>query len=97
MKIEDYGDKVSRMSRADLLDEIKTPTALALSAFKHGRKADQIDMAWAPFDHINRQARIAIVGITPGREQMGNALIEYQDQRKAGVRHADALLSLIHI
>lgn len=29
---------------------------------------------YAPFDHVNTQAKLVLVGITPGREQMNNAL-----------------------
>jgi hypothetical protein len=29
---------------------------------------------YAPFDHVNTEARLVLVGITPGREQMNNAL-----------------------
>jgi hypothetical protein len=35
-----------------------------------------ITVNWAPFDHVNPSARIVLVGITPGRQQAVNALIE---------------------
>lgn len=35
-----------------------------------------IEVCYAPFEHINPQARVVIVGITPGRTQMLNALKE---------------------
>jgi len=34
----------------------------------------QVQMLYAPFDHVNRTARIAIVGMTPGAYQAGQAL-----------------------
>jgi len=30
---------------------------------------------YAPFDHVNAEARVAIVGITPGAQQATNALL----------------------
>lgn len=39
---------------------------------------------YAPFDHVNPNARIVIVGITPGLQQAGNALAAFQRARRAG-------------
>jgi hypothetical protein len=33
-----------------------------------------VEMVYAPFDHANTSARIAVVGLTPGRQQAANAL-----------------------
>jgi len=44
---------------------------------------------YAPFDHINHDATIVIVGITPGRTQMNRALIA--SQRALRDRHGDTL------
>jgi hypothetical protein len=33
-----------------------------------------VQMIYAPFDHVNRKARLVIVGMTPGRVQAANAL-----------------------
>lgn len=41
-------------------------------------------MVYAPFDHVNRAARIAIVGMTPGRFQAANALRAAQEALRAG-------------
>jgi hypothetical protein len=43
-----------------------------------------IDVCYAPFDHINERAKIVLVGITPGRQQMMNAFREAQRQLRAG-------------
>lgn len=56
--------------------EIEAPAALRMDTADYRGK--RIDVAWAPFDHVNPSARIVIVGITPGRQQMANALHEYR-------------------
>lgn len=48
-------------------------------------------ISYAPFEHIQRGARIVIVGITPGAQQARNALAEIRRQLTAGADHALAL------
>lgn len=43
-----------------------------------------IKVCYAPFEHINPRARVVIVGITPGRTQMLNALREARRQLDIG-------------
>jgi hypothetical protein len=43
-----------------------------------------ISVYYAPFDLINSKARVVLVGITPGRTQAVNALLEAQRQLKLG-------------
>ena len=43
-----------------------------------------LDVLYAPFDHVNRDARLVLVGITPGRQQALNALLEAHRQLNAG-------------
>jgi hypothetical protein len=50
-----------------------------------------LEVCYAPFEYINPKARIVIVGITPGRTQMLNALRELRRQLDAGVCEAAAL------
>ncbi|OAI20852.1 hypothetical protein A1359_20410 [Methylomonas lenta] len=44
----------------------------------------KLSIYYAPFEYINPNAKVVIVGITPGRTQMTNALREAQNQLKAG-------------
>jgi len=37
---------------------------------------NSLTISYAPFDHIQNGARLAIVGITPGAQQARNALLE---------------------
>lgn len=46
---------------------------------------------WAPFDHTARDARLVIVGITPGREQASNALRAFGQALREGQPLAAAL------
>jgi len=43
-----------------------------------------ISVYYAPFDYVNTSARVVIVGITPGRTQAINALLEGQRQIRSG-------------
>lgn len=43
-----------------------------------------LSVYYAPFDYVNESARVVIVGITPGRTQAVNALLEAQCQIRAG-------------
>ena len=54
---------------------------------RHGKLACH----YAPFDHINRDAKIVLLGITPGAQQAGNALTELAAALHAGVSQLHAL------
>lgn len=46
---------------------------------------------YAPFDHINTKARVTIVGLTPGQEQMNIALNETRRLLRIGLSWSDAI------
>lgn len=50
---------------------------LADDALLLGRQGS-LDVRWAPFDYTPATARLVIVGITPGREQAGNAMTAFR-------------------
>jgi hypothetical protein len=52
-----------------------------------------VEVLYAPFEYINPHARVVIVGITPGRTQMLNALRECKQQLDAGASAEEALKS----
>ena len=79
------------MSRQQLDREIVEPRALLLESTLH--KGKRLDTAWSPFDHVNPRARVVIVGITPGRQQMANALRTCHGRLAAGDSDAQALAS----
>lgn len=51
----------------------------------------QIEVMYAPFEYINRQALVLLVGITPGHTQVVNALRECRQQLLAGASDEQAL------
>lgn len=48
---------------------------------------------YAPFDALNPNARVVLVGITPGRQQANNAIAEARRQLQSGASTEDALRS----
>jgi hypothetical protein len=44
----------------------------------------RLAVTYAPFDHVNGAARVVLVGITPGRQQAVNALVEARRQLQLG-------------
>ncbi|WP_416899269.1 MAG: hypothetical protein ACMVY4_06005 [Minwuia sp.] len=84
-----YEPLLRELSEAELRREIDAPDRLLIEAEIVGRR--RIEIAYTPFDHVNPLARIAIVGITPGRHQMRNAVLEASRQLKAGADPATAL------
>jgi hypothetical protein len=52
-----------------------------------------LDICYAPFEYINSQARLVILGITPGRTQMVNAIREARRQLDMGADHTAALMA----
>lgn len=55
-------------------------------------KSDRVVQTYyAPFDHVNTMAKLVLVGITPGREQMNKALQACCTQLHAGRSDSEAL------
>jgi hypothetical protein len=69
-----FGSLLRNMTEPELRIEIEQPRKLLIASDHSG--TPKIDIAYAPFDHVNADAEIVIVGLTPGRQQMRNALIE---------------------
>lgn len=78
-------------SISTIREEIANPSSLVLDQETHRNKLFEI--AYAPFDYVNQSAKIVIVGITPGRQQMENALLEYAAQLASGATVSNALAS----
>ncbi|MPR06296.1 hypothetical protein [Microvirga tunisiensis] len=47
-------------------------------------RQDPFCVTYAPFDYVNSRARVVLVGLTPGRQQAVNALLEARRQLVAG-------------
>lgn len=61
------------------------PASLRLS------RVGAFETYYAPFEHLNRDARITLCGITPGLQQARNALNTARQCLQRGMSHAEAL------
>lgn len=77
------------LSSAELDREIAAPARLVLDRAR--ARSYELVEAWAPFDHINTNARLVLVGLTPGRHQMGEALRAARTALVQGASEAEAL------
>jgi hypothetical protein len=76
-------DILLKLTEQDL--EVDRPSALRLYP-PHGTSDRYgIEIFWAPFDHVNRDARLVIIGVTPGPNQ---ALRSYRAVQMATARGA---------
>jgi hypothetical protein len=50
-----------------------------------------LSLVWAPFEHICKTARVAVVGICPGRTQAENALRAFRSAMQRGLGTREAL------
>lgn len=66
-RYENYKDKIAALPSGGKLERKR----LFNAAFRIER-ADNLEVYYAPFDYVNRNAEIVIVGITPGWRQMEN-------------------------
>jgi hypothetical protein len=64
--------KIESMSASEIAREVKKPSVLLME--KSAVRQGELEVAYAPFDHVNGDAKVVIVGITPGRTQMEAAL-----------------------
>lgn len=80
------------MTEAELASEIRQPQQLRLDEAMIGCK--HIEIAYFPCPPVKVDARIAIVGLTPGRQQMRNALVEARRCLRAGLSESDTLKSV---
>ncbi|MCS4088969.1 uracil-DNA glycosylase family protein [Rhizobium sp. BK176] len=68
----DFLRRIETMSASDIAREVKKPSALLME--RAAARQGELEVAYAPFDHVNGSARVVIVGITPGRTQMEAAI-----------------------
>jgi hypothetical protein len=54
-------------------------------------KDGKVTVSYAPFEHVERSAKVVIVGITPGQQQAANAPCELRRRLLAGDDHPSAL------
>lgn len=63
-----FAELIAASSHAEIQSDPSLGGRLVLN------REDPFSVTYAPFDHVNRNARVVLVGITPGRSQAINAL-----------------------
>lgn len=76
---------IRTLSEASLSDAAAVDRRLLLA------EEGSVRIYYAPFDFVNRAARVVVVGLTPGWTQMSNALREVKSQLAAGKSSSEAL------
>ncbi|MEO3998898.1 hypothetical protein [Mesorhizobium sp. CAU 1732] len=77
------------MTVDELESEIERPRRLLISS--HSSAGTEFSVAWAPFEYVNPTARIVIIGLTPGRRQMRDALFEAHRALREGAGLSEAI------
>lgn len=81
--------RIASMSDAEISRECDKPAALFIDGVDH--RGHRIETAYAPFDHVNTRARIVLVGMTPGKRQMKDALMAARSALRTGAGEVAAL------
>ena len=84
-----FRETLRDMSETELAVEIAQPRKLLIET--DNARGKRLEIVYAPFDHVNLAADLVIVGLTPGRQQMRNALIE-SHRRLAMGEHVSEIL-----
>lgn len=89
MKINfaDYRDVIESYNPSDFLDLAKGKSLLAIPELTDNK----VRTYYAPFDYINHQAKLVLVGITPGQQQMNKSLFAACSALHKGSSDGDAL------
>lgn len=82
-----FATTVRDLTDAEVSDP-RTAAKLALAQTNAGGRT--VSMIYAPFDHVNSTARIAVVGLTPGLQQARNALSAARAALRRGANLDDA-------
>jgi len=78
IKLEHFSDQVISLNHHDLANAEKLPGPLLITT------KVQYETYYSPFDFIKEDAKVVIVGITPGMQQAKNALLKASEILKAG-------------
>jgi hypothetical protein len=83
--VEQFASLLTSVGEAEIRADVTLGSRLVLS------QSGSLVISYAPFEHIQRGAKVVIVGITPGEQQARNALLELRRQLLQGADHATAL------
>lgn len=84
----DFVDTIKNLTEAEMA-EPQNVAALNLHQDASNFRRD-VKMVYAPFDYVNSNARIVIVGLTPGKQQAANALRAAKQAILSGASSAEA-------
>lgn len=84
---EQFAPTIRSLSTDELSGAISLRNKLLLA------NESNLDVCYAPFEYINPQARVVIVGITPGKTQMMNAIREARRQLDTGASNVQAMIA----
>lgn len=82
---EKFSPVIRSLSNAELSGALSLFEKLSLA------REGNVEVCYAPFEYINSAARVVIVGITPGKTQMLNAVTEARRQLDQGATAAEVL------
>lgn len=82
-----FAEIIRNMDLDKIKDVATLPTSMEMA------RDGNLSIQYIPFDYVNPEARLVIVGITPGFTQLQNALHEAQKQLHAGSDLSTALIA----
>lgn len=78
-------DTIKNLNLSSINNSSNLPDSLLIGSDK------ALKIYYAPFDYVNENAKVVIVGITPGFTQLKNAFTSIQNSLKAGYSNSEAL------
>lgn len=84
-----YADAIRQFSSTTIEREAGRPSELLMSSGAVGAK--KLEIAYAPFDYVNPTAKVVILGLTPGAQQMKLAIQEAARCLRAGIDIAETI------
>lgn len=88
LPLKNYQETIKAINLLPILKSSLLPKQLQIDA------DGDLNIYYIPFDHINANAKVVIVGITPGFTQLKNALIAAQSNIKAGKSLEETLIDI---
>ena len=83
-RFPDYAELISNLTDSAFQDPANIDPRLTLT------QDGPLAVHYAPFDHVEHDARLVLVGLTPGHQQMSLALATTRDALRAGATYAEA-------
>lgn len=82
-----YAETIQNLDLSKINDVATLPATLEIA------RDGNLSIHYIPFDYVNPDAKLVLVGITPGFTQLRNALHEAQKQLRSGADNTTALIA----